>query len=391
MTTSVETPAGTTRPRLQYDEGAGDYAGTLSTYGNYTVFTVTSNVNNDLGEALARGVRATLLPPEGVTLEVNETAIKYVTPQDIAVQNRGQVSWKIRPQQWPTAETRRFVVLVTAENADPQQCELEIDIDAAPKVVSLDLPDDALGSAGQKVTVPVLIGETIGRDVYTYKLNVRFDPTAVRFVDATSQGTLTERGWNGPKATVVTESGSPTPNAVRVEDFTTGSMLSTSKTGALVFLRFEVVHNPVKIDEVVRTPLSFVPTLSTSDGRTLVQSMNSVDDGAPGDVSLITSDGQITVSGSCVQPLVAGSSLQQNVPNPFNPSTLIEYRLGAESDYTLRLYDAVGRDLGVIEQGHKPAGAYSVRFESRNLPSGVYLYRLVTPTFTDTKRMIITR
>ena len=391
MATSVETPSGETQPRLRYDEAAGDYAGTQSTYGDYTVFTVTAHVNNDLGEALARSVRATLLPPEGVTLEMNESAIKYVTPSDIAVQNRGQVSWTLRPQQWPTEETRRFQVLVTSENADPQQCELVMVIDAAPKVVSVDLPDDALGSAGQKVTVPVLIGETIGRDVYTYKLNVRFDPSAVRFVDATSQGTLTERGWNGVKATVLTETGASQPNAVRVEDFTTGSKLSTSQTGALVFLRFEVVHNPVKIDEVVRTPLSFVPELMTSDGRKLVQSMNSNDDGAPGDVSLITSDGQIAVSGNCVLPLVAGTSLAQNTPNPFNPSTQIEFRLGAESDYTLRLYDAVGRDLGVIEQGHKPAGTYTVRFEAKDLPSGVYLYRLSTPTFNDTKRMIIAR
>jgi hypothetical protein len=391
MTTSVETPTGEPLAHLKYDETAGDYAGTRSTYGDYTVFTVTANVNNDLGEALARGVRATLLPPEGMTLEQGETAIKYVTPADIAVQNRGQVTWTLRPQQWPTEETRRFQVLVTSENADPQQCELQILVDAAPKVVSVDLPDDALGSAGQKVTVPVLIGETIGRDVYTYKLNVRYDPAAIRFVDATSQGTLTERGWNGVQTTVETEAGSLQPNVVRVEDFTTGGVLSTSQTGALVFLRFEVVHNPVKIDEVVRTPLSFVPELMTSDGRKLVQSMNSNDDEAPGDVSLITSDGQVTVSGNCVMPLVAGTSLAQNTPNPFNPTTQIEYRLGSESDYTLRLYDAVGRDLGVIEQGHKPAGTYTVRFDARNLPSGVYLYRLTTPTFNDTKRMIIAR
>jgi hypothetical protein len=43
-----------------------------------------------------------------------------------------------------------------------------------------------VGSYGEKVTVPVLVGETLGRDVFAYKLTVRYNPAQVRFVDATN-------------------------------------------------------------------------------------------------------------------------------------------------------------------------------------------------------------
>lgn len=255
----------------------------------------------------------------------------------------------------------------------------------------VDLPDDAVGSAGQTVTIPVLVGKTVGRNVHAYKLSVRFDPVAVRFVDATSRGSLTETGWDGVKTTLLTEKGASRSNVVRVEDLTTGAALSTTQEGTLTFLRFEVVYNPVRIDEVIRTRLEFAPELTTSDGRKLVQSINGTDDTAPGDVPLIMGDGEVTVSGNCVLPLVADVSMLQNAPNPFNSSTLIEYHLGAETDYTLRLYDASGIDLGVIEQGHRLAGHYTVRFEAGSLPSGVYLCCLSTPAVFSTTRMIIAR
>jgi hypothetical protein len=351
------------------------------------------DVDNVAGEALARGVRATILFPEGVSLEEGQTAIKYLAPEDIAIKQTGRVTWKFKPQHWPTEELRQFDVVVTSENAEPTSCRLQLLIDAAPKVVNVSMPDDPVGSYGQKITVPIVIGETIGRDVYAYKLNVRFNPSHVKFVDASSVGTLTERGWNSPKATVYTEQGSADANMVRVEDFTTGSMLSTTRTGALVFLRFEAIHNPDDITDVQQDALQFVPRANVEETSVeLVNSMNSVEDDKQGTVTLITSDGMLTVSGDCILPLTASSTtLYQNKPNPFNPSTVIEYTLGEESDYVLTLYDALGRKLREIETGHKSAGRYQVQFESGDLSSGVYLYRLETPKYSDTKRMILSR
>jgi hypothetical protein len=379
---------------IGYDETRGDYEGEASTVGDYTVFTLTAQVRNN-GVAQANRVRATILLPENFTLEEGEQAIKQVNPSDIEAQKTGTVSWKIRPIAVGEPKLRTFEVLLTAENGATQRCDMTVTLAEAPRVVNLDLPDDAVGSSGAKVTVPVLIGETLGRDVFAYKLTVRYDPALVRFVDATSVASMTARGWNGVKAVALTELGSAQPNLVRIEDYTTGSPLSTSRTGALVFLRFEVVHNgtdPMAPGYVTQSDLEFVADVVVAEGgRRLLGSMNSVRDEEAGDISLITQNGTVTVSGDCILPLSQAMRLEQNVPNPFNPTTVIRYELGEESDYTLTLFDAMGRKLRTLEQGHKAAGKHEYVLDASDLPSGVYLYRLDAKDFSDTKRMVLSK
>ncbi len=98
-----------------------------------------------------------------------------------------------------------------------------------------------------------------------------------------------------------------------------------------------------------------------------------------------------TLTGGDFLPLPLTTQLKQNHPNPFNPTTTIEYQFGEASEYSLTLYDALGRMLRVLDSGYKPAGAHSYVLDATALPSGVYLYRLETPTYSDTKRMILSR
>jgi peptidoglycan/xylan/chitin deacetylase (PgdA/CDA1 family) len=81
--------------------------------------------------------------------------------------------------------------------------------------------------------------------------------------------------------------------------------------------------------------------------------------------------------------------LEQNYPNPFNPSTTIKYTLPDESDVTLTVFDAIGGKVTTVVNEHKPAGNYSVQFNSTNLPSGIYFYRLQAGSFVDTKKMLL--
>ncbi|MBR9979027.1 MAG: T9SS type A sorting domain-containing protein, partial [Bacteroidetes bacterium] len=380
---------------ISWDESRGDYEGEPSTIGDYTVFTVTADIGNYAGDAQANRVRATLLLPEDFTLEEGERAIKSVDPADIPVQGQSSVSWKVRPIAVGVPVDRTFEVLITAENAAPEKCQLEVTLAEAPRLVQVAMPNDVVGSYGQKVTVPVLVGETLGRDVFAYKLTIRFDPMLVRFVDATSANTLTGRGWNGVKATVYSEAGSPEPNLLRIEDFTTGSPLSTSRTGALTMLRFEVVHNREDInavDYVLQSALEFLDEVVTSEGgRFLVSSMNSVRDDQGGEITLAMTPGMVTVSGDCILPLSSSTRLEQNTPNPFNPATVIRYELGTETDYHLTLHDALGRKVRTLEEGHKTAGQYQYILNAGNLPSGVYLYRLEAGDFVESKRMVLSK
>ncbi|MCK9410009.1 MAG: T9SS type A sorting domain-containing protein [Bacteroidetes bacterium] len=94
--------------------------------------------------------------------------------------------------------------------------------------------------------------------------------------------------------------------------------------------------------------------------------------------------------------------LQQNFPNPFNPSTQITFSLlphtspnesGEGVKATLKIYNAVGQEIATLVDGELDAGTYSVRFgdDAPSLASGVYFYRLQTPSFSQTQKMVLIR
>jgi hypothetical protein len=82
-------------------------------------------------------------------------------------------------------------------------------------------------------------------------------------------------------------------------------------------------------------------------------------------------------------------NLSQNYPNPFNPSTVISYQLPISGSVTLKVYDLLGREVVTLVNEEKPAGSYEVSFNASQLSSGVYLYRLSSGSFIETKKMTI--
>ena len=81
--------------------------------------------------------------------------------------------------------------------------------------------------------------------------------------------------------------------------------------------------------------------------------------------------------------------LLQNYPNPFNPGTVISFTLAQAGYTTLKVYDLLGREVVVLVSGNEMPGGHTVEFNGSNLASGVYLYRLVSGSYAETKRMIL--
>jgi hypothetical protein len=81
--------------------------------------------------------------------------------------------------------------------------------------------------------------------------------------------------------------------------------------------------------------------------------------------------------------------LEQNFPNPFNPSTKISYGILEAGVVNLKIYNILGSEVTTLVNEHKPAGNYEVSFGKGELASGVYIYRLTVNNFIQTRKMIL--
>jgi len=93
---------------------------------------------------------------------------------------------------------------------------------------------------------------------------------------------------------------------------------------------------------------------------------------------------------------VAVNSLQQNRPNPFNPTTTIEFSLAKRGKVDLKVYDTAGRVVRTLESGVRNAGVHTVVWDGRNnqgqdVSSGIYFYRVQADDFVGTKKMVLLR
>jgi hypothetical protein len=89
--------------------------------------------------------------------------------------------------------------------------------------------------------------------------------------------------------------------------------------------------------------------------------------------------------------------LEQNFPNPFNPSTTIQFQLPEASTVRIVVFDLLGRESAVVLDEERPAGFHDVVFEARSLASGAYFCRMIAEgivgkgSHSETKRMLLLR
>jgi flagellar hook assembly protein FlgD len=94
------------------------------------------------------------------------------------------------------------------------------------------------------------------------------------------------------------------------------------------------------------------------------------------------------------EPLPERFTLDQNFPNPFNPTTEITFTLNQESDITLTIFNMLGQEVKELTSGFKPVGKYTVQWNGkdnlgRSVSTGVYLYSLNNGTQVLTKKMVL--
>jgi len=91
------------------------------------------------------------------------------------------------------------------------------------------------------------------------------------------------------------------------------------------------------------------------------------------------------------QNLPSVFQLSQNYPNPFNPSTVISFSIPHKGNVKLSVFNSIGQEITLLIDKEMPIGDYKVTFDSSNLPSGVYFYKLLLGNFCETKKMLLVK
>ncbi len=84
-------------------------------------------------------------------------------------------------------------------------------------------------------------------------------------------------------------------------------------------------------------------------------------------------------------------SLAQNFPNPFNPSSTIQFSVEKQSHSSLRIFNAIGQEAAILVDQELAPGNYSIKFDGTLLSSGVYFYRFTSGSFVSIKKMTLVK
>ena len=106
--------------------------------------------------------------------------------------------------------------------------------------------------------------------------------------------------------------------------------------------------------------------------------------------------GIITFGYSGLNKIAIGKEVNEyklfnNYPNPFNPSTKISYSIKEEGLVSLKVYDVLGKEVATLVNENKSGGNYEAEFNASQLPSGMYIYKLKVGSFSDVKKMLLTK
>jgi hypothetical protein len=82
-------------------------------------------------------------------------------------------------------------------------------------------------------------------------------------------------------------------------------------------------------------------------------------------------------------------TLSQNYPNPFNPSTTIEFSLPISDNVQIEIYNIAGQKIETLLNKRMPAGDHKLEYNTHNLASGVYLYRIEAGRYQEVKKMVL--
>lgn len=131
-----------------------------------------------------------------------------------------------------------------------------------------------------------------------------------------------------------------------------------------------------------------LPSISTTQARIKIEAIDNI--------FFDMSNANFSISPIGIHNNQTGTPVEfglfQNYPNPFNPVTVVSFGIPQKSAVTLKVYDAIGREITTLLSNEiKTEGYYNIEFDASRLPSGIYYYRLEAGSFVDTKKMVLVK
>jgi hypothetical protein len=136
-------------------------------------------------------------------------------------------------------------------------------------------------------------------------------------------------------------------------------------------------------DNMYSYPRSVSPT---SDGGFIISAVERTAPGVEGLLLIRIGSGATSVEEDIE---VNTYYLNQNFPNPFNPSTKISFHIPSQTQVSLKIFDVLGNEIKTLVDEVKNAGLYEYEFNALSLTSGVYFYKIETLEYSETKKMLL--
>ena len=306
----------------------------------------------NVGSVAARNMQATiLLPPNNIGLQAGESPVKYLN-QPLEHDGRWKVDWKLLPLKNREGSYNEIEVEFRSGSSAviSTMCHDWIFLVGIPPITVFTIPRNMVARHSNEITVPILIDDSENKDVTRIELAVNYDASKLDFLGFILDSMLLDAPW------IVAPRSVP-GTAAFVAEHPAGAL---DGNGELLAMRFRVRFglDPDQLNWA-DVPLIF-DSLSSGVNR--------------GSILARYFNGGIIVSGDCLYPLDAAESyvIVRNLPNPFNPSTVVRVEIGTAAHSTLEVYDMYGRRVAVLHDGWLEAGTHDFPLHADRWPSGVY-------------------
>jgi hypothetical protein len=273
----------------------------------------------------------------------------------------------------PVAQPERtttYTVEVTGENGCTAVDQVVVNVRTTPLLVRAHIDKEFILNPGKSMTVPLILDDTVDASVIrSLDFSMKYDSTVLRLdnggLASMFDGTLcggwkTEVTRNDPGIFVARLLA---PQGARLKGI--GPLMNLEFTGFL--------------GKASATSIDFNVGVEKGQCTEIVADAGNV---------------RIEVCGvndRLIELEPFHTMLKQNHPNPFNPSTQIDFSISFDGPVLLQIFDASGREVGRPIDRYLKAGDYTLPFDASQLSSGTYTYRMVYGSFVQTRQMVVVK